>query len=365
MEQPDGIERAERSPHAAPLVVDSGAGTNRFVRVSLATAAAVLLAVGVANLAIDPLATFGTGLVRPVVFSDHAERLPLVDRLPAPPEVVILGSSRALKAEPGYLASRTGLRGFNAATSNGKAEDGFAYAHLFHDRYPDTRIRHVWFLEVEAFRHLPASPQLLAKDALARHFPASLRGGSRLDDIQRLFEWGTVKSSVKALRWAATGRRPGNVAELAADGFRVVDAHDRSERAGVPFETRLAVSIGTARSFIRGIERDGLAPQPRRYFEEAIAAMNSWHSEPVIVLGPVHPDYRRALGPAAYDRLNALLDAYLTSLAPRLRFTVVDARDLASFGGSPAEFYDGIHLRLPNMRLLLDLVAREAGPALQ
>ncbi len=83
----------------------------------------------------------------------------------------MLGSSRALKAEPSYLQQLTGLTGFNAAAANGKTEDGFAYANLFHDRWPDAKIKYLWLLEVEAFRPLPPSPQLLAEPELARHFP--------------------------------------------------------------------------------------------------------------------------------------------------------------------------------------------------
>ena len=172
--------------------------------------------------------------MRPAVFSDHAERLRLIDDLEEPPGLVVLGSSRALKAEPAYLQQLTGLTGFNAAAANGKTEDGFAYANLFHDRWPDAPIQYLWILEVEAFRPLPPSPQLLAEPELARHFPASLRASTRLDDFQRLFEWRTAKASAKTVWRAARGApQEGAVVELAPDGFRTVDQHDRSEAAGV------------------------------------------------------------------------------------------------------------------------------------
>jgi hypothetical protein len=365
--EPVGIERAERSHHAAPPVeADAGESLRRFVVVALATFAGALLLTGAANAVVDPLGSVGTGLVRPAVFSDHAERLKLIGRLKQPPQLVVLGSSRALKAEPAYLRQLTGLTAFNAAASNGKTADAFAYANLFHDRWPDARIRHLWVLEVEAFRPLPPSPQLLAEPALARHFPASLRASTRLDDLQRLFEWRTTKSSVKTvLRAVRGGKQPGQV-DLAADGFRSVDQHDRSEAAGIPFATRLAESIATARNFIPAMQRSGLSADSRRYFEQAVADMNRFGDAPVIVLGPVHPAYRAAFGgAAAYDRLNARLTTYLAGLRDRLRFTVVDLRDLESFGGSPDEFYDGIHLHVANMRKLLAAAVQEAGPALQ
>ena len=366
MNDPIGIDRAEWSHHAAPPVeARGGESLRRFVALSLATFAGVLLLTGIANAVVDPLGSVGTGLVRPAVFSDHAERLVLIGRLKQPPQLVVLGSSRALKAEPAYLQQLTGLRGFNAAAANGKTEDGFAYANLFHDRWPDARIRYLWILEVEAFRSLPPSPQLLAEPALARHFPASLRARTQLDDFQRLFEWRTTKASVKTVWRAVRGVPQQGRVELAPDGFRAVDQHDRSEAAGVSFAARLAESVTTARTFVPTMERKGLAADARGYFEQAVADMNRFGDEPVIVLGPVHPAYRAALGGAAYDRLNRQFTAYLAGLHGRLRFTVVDRRDLRSFGGSPGEFYDGIHLHVSNMRKMLASVVREAGPALQ
>jgi hypothetical protein len=361
-----GIERAERSHHAAPPVeAHHGESLRRFVAVALGAFASVLLLAGVANAIVDPLGSVGTGLVQPVVFSDHAERLKLIDHLQQPPQLVVLGSSRALKAEPSYLQQLTGLRGFNAAAANGKTEDGFAYANLFHDRWPKARIRYLWILEAEAFRDRPPSPQLLAEPELAKHFPASLRAGSRLQDLQRLFEWQTTKSSVKTVWHALRGAPQEGAVDLQPDGFRAVDAHDLSERAGVPFQSRLVESVATARTFVPAMQRDGLAPDAKRYFEEAVADMNRWGVEPVIVLGPVHPAYRAAMGGAAYDRLNAQFTQYLDSLHGRLRFTVADERDLASFGGSESEFYDGIHLRVANMRKMLAKAVQEAGAALQ
>src|SRR5262249_6595560 len=157
-----GIERAERSHHAAPPVeAHHGESLRRFVAVALAAFASVLLLTGIANAIVDPLGSVGTGPVQPVGFSHHAARVQLIDQLEQPPQLVVLGSSRALKAEPSSLQQLTGLRGFNAAAANGKTEDGFAYANLFHDRWPDARIRYLWILEVEAFRDRPPSPQLL------------------------------------------------------------------------------------------------------------------------------------------------------------------------------------------------------------
>ena len=173
----------------------------------------------------------------------------------------MLGSSRALKAEPSYLQQLTGLTGFNAAAANGKTEDGFAYANLFHDRWPDAQIKYLWLLEAEAFRPLPPSPQLLAEPELARHFPASLRARTRLDDFQRLFEWRTTKSSVKTAWRAARGVPPAGRGSSSRRTASAPSTSTTGRRRGrvVP---GAAERVGRdARRFVPEMERTGSRPR--------------------------------------------------------------------------------------------------------
>ena len=187
----------------------------------------------------------------------------------------MLGSSRALKAEPSYLQQLTGLTGFNAAAANGKTEDGFAYANLFHDRWPDAQDQVPVAARGGGVPPAAAEPaaagRARAGAALSRVAPCV----TRLDDFQRLFEWRTTKSSVKSAWRAARGApQQGAVVELAPDGFRTVDQHDRSEAAGVSFDARLAESVASAKRFVPVMQRTGLAPEARGYFEQAVADMN-------------------------------------------------------------------------------------------
>jgi hypothetical protein len=52
--------------------------------------------------------------------------------------------------------------------------------------------------------------------------------------------------------------------------------------------------------------------------------------------------------------------AYLASLPPTLKIRFIDASSIATFGGTPGAFYDGVHMKVPNMRLLLRYVVRAA-----
>ena len=171
----------------------------------------------------------------------------------------MLGSSRALKAEPSYLQQLTGLTGFNAAAANGKTEDGFAYANLFHDRWPDAQIKYLWILEAEAFRAAAAEPAAAGRARAGAALPGVAARRHRGSTTSSGCSSGsTTKSSVKSVWRAARGApQEGAVVELAPDGFRTVDQHDRSEAAGVSFDARLAESVATARSVRTGDAADG------------------------------------------------------------------------------------------------------------
>ncbi len=48
-----------------------------------------------------------------------------------------------------------------------------------------------------------------------------------------------------------------------------------------------------------------------------------------------------------------------------MRFVLLDMTHIAAFHGSPSAFYDGVHMRLPDMHRLLRAVVAESGNALR
>lgn len=159
---------------------------------------AVLLGVGVAVLVVAGWATLGHGrtsapvghsggslgpstsplpaslMSRLDVASDRMQKTDLIQRLTAPPEVVILGGSRALRFEPAYIHERTGLTGFNAAVTCARPEDAWAFVNLLHARFPGARFRFLWVIHADEFDRKPLDPGLVNDPALARFFPPAL-----------------------------------------------------------------------------------------------------------------------------------------------------------------------------------------------
>ena len=105
------------------------------------------------------------------IASDRMQKTDLIEKLKAPPEVIILGGSRALRFDPAYLKKRTALTGFNAAVTGARPEDAWALVSLFHARFPAARFRFLWVIHADEFDPKTLDPGLIC-DAL---WPASSR----------------------------------------------------------------------------------------------------------------------------------------------------------------------------------------------
>jgi hypothetical protein len=79
----------------------------------------------------------------------------------------------------------------------------------------------------------------------------------------------------------------------------------------------------------------------------------------VIVLTPVHPLFEKQLA-VPWGRMHRKVLAYLASLPDTLKIDFIDASSISAFGGTPRAFYDGVHMKVTNMRRLLRYVIHRA-----
>jgi hypothetical protein len=338
----------------------------RFVRwVMLATAGLLVAVLGV-NALVDPYGAIGTGIFPSVIPEDSSAKVQLLQALDQPPEFVVLGSSRAMRIEPSYIRGKTGIRGFNAAVRSGTPLDAWAFANFIHDHWTGSQQKYLWMLDVNAFQY--QSPKihenLFRTPELSPYFPSADRAGLTASDVLDLLSWRATRDSFKSVRAKIRGvppvvredkRAPG---EYSADGGRLVGDFGSP---GVSNDAGLGVRIkATPEAAQAAYAGPALSDQPRRYFERTLAAMNRWGASPVLVLTPIHPRLHQIAGPLGWDaRHRAVLD-YLDRLSSRFRLTVIDLTSIDSFGGSPDDFYDGTHMKTPNLHLMLDEVLRQA-----
>lgn len=355
-------DRRGRDP--AAVVEEPQRGARGFVALALVVAVGLVCAVGAVNAVVDPYATLGTNVVAPTVWTDRGEKVELYEALGEPPAIVILGSSRAMKLEPAYLKRLTARSAFNFAVSDGKAPDAFAVASYAHDRAAGAPQDFLWLLDLETFSEDPVDPRLLATDELAKYLPTGARLKGKAEDVAWLLSWTTLRDSLRAVDQeietreapaADEGARKAPKPEFAADGFRRWDAHDRRAEKGLRFEDALPASV---RIFTKtyGEDFDGLSPLAKEYVERALASMDEWGAHPILVLSPMHPRLREELVALGYEQRRREAVAFLRSLQERYDFVLLDMTGLDAFGGSPAAFYDGVHMKVENTRRLIDAV---------
>ena len=268
-------------------------GQRRFVAGVLTGTLALLGCVGAFSALVDPYGFVGSAVFPTAILSDRATKACLAERLPVGPQLVVYGSSRAMKVDPAFVSRLTGLTTFNAAVSSATPADVWAFANFLHDRFPGERRRVIWLLDVESFRARPLDPGLLETPALARYFSASARVSARIDSFWTLFSW---KAAQDAFRVATSGPasaatrvpctyRTNGVTEYAPNGLRQWDFHDLAQARGTSLSTGIGQSITQYRSIYTS-GYPGLATTPERWFERTLRAMHAWGTRPVIVLTP-------------------------------------------------------------------------------
>lgn len=302
----------------------------RSARLAFASLALACIAAG-------PAATTALARGEAAALSDRPIKVCLAERLPRPPQLVILGSSRGEKVEPSLVRRLTGLDTFNASVSGGTPDDTWAYANFLHALPGAPAQRVLWFLDVESLERSKPNPGLLATPELAPYLLSPPHAAPL----------GSPQCSLRS--------SPGTT--YSARGFRAHDFHDAAVERHVSQRRSLALSIAHYRSAYR--RYPDLIPAAEHRFEQTVALINGWGVTPVVVLTPVHPRFRQELA-VPWERMHRKVLAYLRSLPSPLRIDLVDASSIATFGGVPTAFYDGVHMKVQNVRLLVRHVVRVA-----
>ena len=110
---------------------------------------------------------------------DRSFKAQLIDELPAPPELLVIGGSRATRFEPSYLLERTGLHAVNCAVQNCRPEDLYAFASYLYQRAPETKLRCFFAVQATTFRDTQLNAGLLYDARLSQWFPPDLTAAQK------------------------------------------------------------------------------------------------------------------------------------------------------------------------------------------
>ncbi|MBN2204003.1 MAG: hypothetical protein JW767_03170 [Thermoleophilia bacterium] len=271
---------------------------------------------------------------------DRNYKLGLVEALDEPPELVVMGGSRAQRFEPSYIRELTGLGAFNFAVQNNRPEDAYAMSRTLFDRAPDVKLRLFYAVQVTTFNDATMHPGILYDERFARWFPADLIAAQKE-------ELGTPK--------------PDGIPEnnrYSVRGCLLHNSYDERVERGRALERALETYLD------RLLPKAAAAPvdqsRPRHYFEKLLRLYNDHGVTPAIVLMPQHPVALAAFREVGWQAKNDALLAYLHGLEDEYDLRVLDYTEIESFGGKARYFYDGSHITRENARLLLEQAVRDA-----
>jgi hypothetical protein len=310
----------------------------------------------------------------PSSFSDRTIKIDLAEKLKTAPQVVILGTSRAMRMLPSYVKQLTGFSAFNAAVNGiGGLPDQWAFANYFHDRFPQAHLHYLWFVDIELFQNMGVGGRLGGEPRLTQYIPELLDptqlSAARLQiALEQARNNMAISTGKPAASFYRTRRRM-TADQLRAFSFYAADGGERplwiktgSDRLAA-FKKGLAASLSRYQTIYRD-KYPGRLPLSQQYFDKMLAALNGWGTSPVIVLTPVHPDLVAAIGQLGFTDRRRDVITYIKSLAATYHFTLVDMTNISSFGGSPDRFYDGVHMDPVNNARLLDVVIKRTQGAL-
>jgi hypothetical protein len=297
------------------------------------------LAVGVA--AAGP-PTAARPLVSGAPENDRTIKLDLIDRLESAPEILVLGSSRARRADPTFVRELTERSAFNAGVTGGTAADAWVFTRYVADCFPRQTRRYLWFVDVG-----------LATNGIHPSLEADPRSGKYLDST-RDTEVGGVPCG------------PGDNRNL-SKRYRPDGAYVRSVARNLPQHSpNLRKDVAEAVAEVR-VNRGGrVTSDPKRlvWLEKALRFMNRRGERPVIVLNPIHPAIVAELKKHGFPARQVTYRD-IGWLKQRYDFVFVDALDIGRWGGSPNGFWDVHHINSANMRRLLTYVVSHSQGALR
>ncbi len=271
---------------------------------------------------------------------DRNYKLGLVEALDEPPELVVMGGSRAQRFEPSYIRELTGLSAFNFAVQNNRPEDAYAMSETLFAMAPDVRLRLFYAVQVTTFNDAVMHPGILYDERFARWFPAELVAEQK----ERL---GTPK--------------PDGIPEnnrYSPRGCLLYNTYDQRVERGRTLER-------TLETYLERLVPKAAAPvteqsRSRHYFEKLLRLYNDHGVTPAIVLMPQHPVALAAFREVGWQAKNDALLAYLHGLEGEYDLRVLDYTEIQSFGGKARYFYDGSHITRENARFLLEQAVRDA-----
>lgn len=349
-----------------------------FVRWLLGTLLVVVIVLVAALWWIDPVSATGRQTRFSVVDNGGVRqaKLDLMEELPAPPQIMVLGSSRSMKLDPRTIEKLTGQRAFNAGVSGGTTKDMYLYTRYAEQLWGNvdggSRFPH---LVIGVMNDVLRNHGTASFDPRLRRFlPSAQRQPGRLETLKALLQWKTIQAAWRSVPAVVrrdgmhtladpTGKSGSITADLATVGNQRGNRRENFSALGmqefppvkrmeVPIRTRVENQMAEyiERSYVADAQYTGHDEVGVQMLRRTIRLANEHGDVPTLWKTPFHPRALKLLPKDLYRQRDDAFEQVIRGLKddPDLRFEYVDFDDLSSFGGSANDFYDGIHMTEKN-----------------
>lgn len=332
-------------------------GTHRTFLVSFFCAFAVLTALVLGfNAYVDPYGLVGTGKFPVVAVSKKIFELKrrLIGHLSESPQILLLGSSTILKSDPRQIERDYGKTAFNAGVPDGSAADAMNLLAALSERFPAAHPTLLWALDIEVLIGAQANDHSRGRrpqddpSMFARGVQAVLSRGRALAG---LLDFDELLFSFRSF----LGRLPAGEATFTDRGFRTHDFWDRlvsdPSRAADLAEERLQTKnelIEAYRTFA------SIHPDSRLLVERLADWAGAHRCRLIVYLPPIQPALLAEISAGSFPDRRREAAEFLSRLGKERGFAFFDFTEIASFSGSPDDFYDGVHMKSANFKRLLD-----------
>jgi hypothetical protein len=321
----------------------------RFLLAFFLTLVGASTAFAAFNVIVNPLGYYPCHRFRPLTWSSRETKVKLMRQAPTPATLLILGSSRTMKIAPPAVAALTGQPTFNASVDSALAEDYLALlAFALEDmKWPVHDV--LLGLDLEAFHdHLAPDGRTLTLPALRDHMPLGTQLEMLGEALRAALSFNQLGHSLHVLRLTRAGFPPDSLS-FDADGYLHEVAQEQALRDGT---FKMELNLPLYSNHLAGF---GNLDQGRLATFDRMLALAARHGVRVrAFLTPMHPALIAHLERSTrFPALHRQLVEAMTARASRTPgFSFRDFADVRSFGGSDQFFFDGVHTRDENARLM-------------
>jgi hypothetical protein len=267
------------------------------------------------------------------------------------PDILLLGSSRAVRLDPRVVRGITGARLYNGGISTAGARELRVLTSFADLRTPGELPHLVVMLDIEAFDNRRPTPRVVDYQ---RRIDAAYARCRRPADCRRAWQLHARRLVADAVT-RQRGGRPMRQTQR-DDGMLINDSLERlgARELAQLIERRIGLRIASYRA--GGVDR--IYPTPRASFDRQLAIANARGVTPTLVLTTMHPACVRRCGPAGWNARRREVRRMLAELQRTRDFRLVDLSYAASWDGTASDFYDEVHLRRAGATRVVQRLAR-------